>query len=246
MPVGCRCVDPLFVERAEACESNDGQRSAMPPKNAHSGAITTSSAATVRRRRTEKGRFDAVERMVLLHRYEGRQVSVTLADGTQLGDCLLVSAGRGRVQTLWIFTDDVDTFIPRAEVAEICLGGRKPLDPTRSPSGTRPPRPFGGRAVSTRCRDPARPDPGVAAKRSTDDRRTFYRTDPKQRSRAPGVDTRARLARALHGRLGHAGGYYRAAGSAGLVAHQPLGPGVDRQRLQLGVCLLVADWRGLR
>jgi hypothetical protein len=48
-------------------------------------------------------------------------VSIALVDGTLLSECVLVSAGRGRVQTLWILTENADVFIRRADVAEIWL-----------------------------------------------------------------------------------------------------------------------------
>jgi hypothetical protein len=56
-----------------------------------------------------------------LHAYEGRPVSIALRDGTFLSDCVVVSVGRGKVQTLWVFTEDADMFIPRADVTGIEL-----------------------------------------------------------------------------------------------------------------------------
>jgi hypothetical protein len=44
-----------------------------------------------------------------------------LVDGSRLSDCVLVSAGTSRVQTLWIFTAGADMFVRRADVAEIWL-----------------------------------------------------------------------------------------------------------------------------
>lgn len=50
---------------------------------------------------------------------EGRQVSVALADGTRMDDCQLVSAGRGDVKTLWVFTNGSDAFVPLSAVRDL-------------------------------------------------------------------------------------------------------------------------------
>jgi hypothetical protein len=50
---------------------------------------------------------------------EGRQVSLALANGSRIDDCSLVSAGRGRVGTLWVFTNGSDAFIPWSDVVDI-------------------------------------------------------------------------------------------------------------------------------
>jgi hypothetical protein len=36
---------------------------------------------------------------------EGQHVLVDLADGSSFGDCMLVSAGRARTATLWLFKE---------------------------------------------------------------------------------------------------------------------------------------------
>jgi hypothetical protein len=54
-----------------------------------------------------------------LYAYEGRLVSIALRDGTLLCDCVVVSVGRGNVQTLWVFAEDADMFIPRGDVIAI-------------------------------------------------------------------------------------------------------------------------------
>ncbi len=59
------------------------------------------------------------ERMLKLRSLEGRQVSVALADGSRIDDCQLVSAGRPGVQTLWVFSNGADTFVPVPEVLEV-------------------------------------------------------------------------------------------------------------------------------
>ena len=47
---------------------------------------------------------------------ERKQVLVALADGSRIGDCILVSAGRGSVGSLWLFDDRQDLFVSLAEV----------------------------------------------------------------------------------------------------------------------------------
>jgi hypothetical protein len=48
-------------------------------------------------------------------------VSIALRNGTVLSDCVVVSVGRGNVQTLWVFSEDADVFIPRDDVIAIEL-----------------------------------------------------------------------------------------------------------------------------
>jgi hypothetical protein len=50
---------------------------------------------------------------------EGRQVSLALADGSRIDDCQLVSAGRGHIETLWVFSNGSDTFVPLAAVRDL-------------------------------------------------------------------------------------------------------------------------------
>ena len=51
--------------------------------------------------------------------YEGEQVSVALGDGTRLDDCNLVSGGRSATDSLWLFVDGSDLFVPRSDVIDI-------------------------------------------------------------------------------------------------------------------------------
>jgi hypothetical protein len=55
---------------------------------------------------------------------EGRLVSIGLRDGTLLSDCVVVSVGRGKVQTVWVFTEDADMFIPCGDVIAIELSSQ--------------------------------------------------------------------------------------------------------------------------
>jgi hypothetical protein len=61
-----------------------------------------------------------VERVThLIGHLEGRRVSVALTDGSRLDDCELVSAGRREDDRLWLYTNGADTFVSRAEVADL-------------------------------------------------------------------------------------------------------------------------------
>jgi hypothetical protein len=51
--------------------------------------------------------------------FEGRQVSVALADGSRIDDCGLVSAGRGGARTMWVLVDGLDVFIRQADVVAV-------------------------------------------------------------------------------------------------------------------------------
>lgn len=50
---------------------------------------------------------------------EGSRVSLALADGSRLDDCELVSAGRHRVGTLWLFTNGTDRFVALCDVVDV-------------------------------------------------------------------------------------------------------------------------------
>ena len=50
---------------------------------------------------------------------EGHHVEVTLADGSQIADCELVSAGHRGVESLWVCIDGTDMFVPLVEVTEV-------------------------------------------------------------------------------------------------------------------------------
>jgi hypothetical protein len=58
-----------------------------------------------------------------LRQWEGRQVSVALADGSRIDDCQLVSAGRNAAATLWLFTNGSDRFIPIGDVTSVWDAG---------------------------------------------------------------------------------------------------------------------------
>ena len=50
---------------------------------------------------------------------EGRQVSVALRDGSRLDDCCLVSSGRSRVGSLWLFVNGEDVFVALSDVVDV-------------------------------------------------------------------------------------------------------------------------------
>ena len=50
---------------------------------------------------------------------EGRHVSVALRDGSRIDDCQLVSASRPGAQTVWLFVDGIDVFLPVAAILEM-------------------------------------------------------------------------------------------------------------------------------
>lgn len=50
---------------------------------------------------------------------EGRQISLALRDGSRIDDCQLVSAGRAATETLWLFTNGHDVFVPLCDVLDI-------------------------------------------------------------------------------------------------------------------------------
>jgi hypothetical protein len=49
---------------------------------------------------------------------EGHEVSLALADGSRFDAVTLVSAGRGRTPTLWLYDRGIDVFVPRSHVVD--------------------------------------------------------------------------------------------------------------------------------
>jgi hypothetical protein len=68
-----------------------------------------------------------------LRAFEGRQVSLALADGSRLDAVTLVSAGRGRTPTLWLYSAGTDVFVARRDVVD--AWEPQPPRRTRSSSG---------------------------------------------------------------------------------------------------------------
>jgi hypothetical protein len=53
-----------------------------------------------------------------LQRLEGSRVSLALAGGHRIDDCDLISVGRGRCRSLWIFNNGTDQFVSHSEVID--------------------------------------------------------------------------------------------------------------------------------
>ena len=49
---------------------------------------------------------------------EGHEVCLSLADGSRLDAVTLVSAGRGRTPTVWVYAGGIDVFVPRPNVID--------------------------------------------------------------------------------------------------------------------------------
>jgi hypothetical protein len=60
-----------------------------------------------------------MKRITELKALEGRHVGVAVLGGARIDDCQLVSAGRGRSRSLWLFVDGADTFVPLADVVDL-------------------------------------------------------------------------------------------------------------------------------
>lgn len=61
----------------------------------------------------------AANRIQELRALEGRQVGLAVRGGHRIDDCQLVSAGRGRVPTLWVFANGADSFVPFDDVMDL-------------------------------------------------------------------------------------------------------------------------------
>ena len=59
------------------------------------------------------------ERVLSLKSMEGRQVSVALVNGDRIDDCQLISSGRRRLGSLWLFSNGEDVFVPLSEVLDV-------------------------------------------------------------------------------------------------------------------------------
>ncbi|MGH9022888.1 MAG: hypothetical protein ACRDV9_07295 [Acidimicrobiia bacterium] len=55
----------------------------------------------------------------LINRLEGRRVGISLADGSRIDDCQLISAGYRGLENLWLYTNGADRFVPLAEVTDV-------------------------------------------------------------------------------------------------------------------------------
>jgi hypothetical protein len=58
-------------------------------------------------------------RVLSLKSMEGRQVGVSLRNGERIDDCQLVSGGRRRLGSLWLFSNGEDVFVPLSDVVDV-------------------------------------------------------------------------------------------------------------------------------
>ena len=61
---------------------------------------------------------NTTQRRVLFRGLEGLSLSPSLDDGSRLDGVKLVSAGRGRVASVWLNLDGVDLFIEKTRVVD--------------------------------------------------------------------------------------------------------------------------------
>ncbi|HSS08949.1 MAG TPA: hypothetical protein VLL25_03635 [Acidimicrobiales bacterium] len=59
------------------------------------------------------------ERLSQLRSLEGRRINVALHDGSRIDDCELVSIGRNRIGSLWLFTNGEDAFVTLDDVVDL-------------------------------------------------------------------------------------------------------------------------------
>lgn len=52
---------------------------------------------------------------------EGRQVDVSLVDGTRLEGCSLVSVGRLWARTVWLVSGETDLFVSIEDIADVSV-----------------------------------------------------------------------------------------------------------------------------
>ena len=59
-----------------------------------------------------------------LREFEGREVCVALANGSRIDGCQLVSAGRDRNRSVWLYLNGFDVFIPRSDIVAVWEAAR--------------------------------------------------------------------------------------------------------------------------
>jgi hypothetical protein len=50
---------------------------------------------------------------------QGQNVSVALADGSRIDDATLVSVGRSRARTLWLYSNGADMFVAASAIVDL-------------------------------------------------------------------------------------------------------------------------------
>jgi hypothetical protein len=60
-----------------------------------------------------------IDRVAQLRSLEGHCVSLALKDGSRIDNGLLISGGRNRARTLWLFAGGSDTFVALDEIVDL-------------------------------------------------------------------------------------------------------------------------------
>jgi hypothetical protein len=55
---------------------------------------------------------------IRFHELEGHRVALLLADGSHLDNVSVISAGRGRVSSVWLDRDGIDVFVRKTDIVE--------------------------------------------------------------------------------------------------------------------------------
>jgi hypothetical protein len=61
----------------------------------------------------------SMNRIQELKALEGRRVGIAVRGGVRIDECELISAGRGRARTLWVFAEGNDAFVPIDDVIDV-------------------------------------------------------------------------------------------------------------------------------
>jgi hypothetical protein len=88
----------------------------LTPHHFPQASLTNTGATT---RQVERRAGSSRRGASALVAYEGRRVSIALADGSFIDGCELVSVGRGCAATIWVVTPAGDMFIPVIEVVGV-------------------------------------------------------------------------------------------------------------------------------
>jgi hypothetical protein len=61
----------------------------------------------------------ATTQLQQLRSLEGRRIGLALRGGERIDDCQLISAGGRRVDTVWVFSNGGDAFVPIERVVDL-------------------------------------------------------------------------------------------------------------------------------
>lgn len=56
---------------------------------------------------------------------EGQSVSVALADGSRIDEATLVSVGRAKARTLWLYSNGADLFVAFSDIVDVWQPGKR-------------------------------------------------------------------------------------------------------------------------